>query len=157
MSKKSKAVIFDLDGTLADITHRLHYIKGYQTGDEQNSVDWNTFNEACVNDEPKWDIIELLDVFKTNNYKIIICTGRAGTPKVMALTKQWLKIHCIEYDAIYFRGEKDFRSDDVVKRGMLNDIKNRWTILMAIDDRQRVVEMWRKEGLTCLQCQKGDY
>lgn len=38
-----KYIIVDLDGTLANIDHRLHYIK-------QNKPDWNAFYGACKDD-----------------------------------------------------------------------------------------------------------
>ncbi len=36
-------------------------------------------------------------------------------------------------------------------------IKAKYDILLAIADRQQVVDMWREQGLVCLQCDKGDF
>ena len=38
---------------------------------------------------------------------------------------------------------------------MIRPIKD--DVLMTVDDRQRVVDMWRAEGLTCLQVAPGDF
>jgi len=149
--------IFDLDGTLADISHRLHFIRGYSDSDEERKkVDWNAFNLACDKDEPKWDIVELFSSLKQVS-NIMICTGRMGTPEVVKKTLDWLAKYGINPHGVYFRSDGDYRSDDVVKKEMLDEIRMLGTVVAAIDDRDRVVDMWRDNGVTCLQCQKGDY
>ena len=39
-------IIVDIDGTIADCSHRLHYIKG-------EKKDWNSFFKAAGKDKPK--------------------------------------------------------------------------------------------------------
>jgi hypothetical protein len=50
-----------------------------------------------------------------------------------------------------------FIPDEVLKKDMLDkhlDINN---IFMVVDDRQKVVDMWRSLGLTCLQVAEGNF
>ncbi|HUF00459.1 MAG TPA: hypothetical protein VMN99_14470 [Anaerolineales bacterium] len=54
------------------------------------------------------------------------------------------------------RLDKDKRSDVIVKREMLACLE-RATILFVVEDRSGVVEMWRSEGLVCLQCTPGEF
>jgi hypothetical protein len=155
-------VIFDLDGTLADIKHRLHYINRpepkmleHDTLVDDWKPDWNAFNAACEQDDYKWRIGALLTTFKQIGRSIAIFTGRDETYR--AHTERWLKNKGIEYDLLKMRPAKDYRSDTIVKLEMFQQHFVPSDIWMVVDDRDKVVEMWRELGLTCLQVQKGDY
>lgn len=137
-------VLFDFDGTLCDITHRLPLIK-------QENPDWDQFFRHCVFDEPKENIIALARALGGAGHKIHIVSGRSNL--VMNESCAWLNKHGVPYDAITMRHNGDHTPDDKLKRGWLRggSLGPREDILFAIDDRQRVVDMWREEGLTCLQ------
>ena len=54
-------IICDLDGTIANVQHRLHYIKNPDgTMKPYAERDWDSFHAACVDDEPYKDVIEIL-------------------------------------------------------------------------------------------------
>ena len=56
------------------------------------------------------------------------------------------------------REDKDSRPDSEVKQDILRRLQGQCKkILFVVDDRQSVVDMWRANGVTCLQCKKGDY
>jgi hypothetical protein len=57
---------------------------------------------------------------------------------------------------LLLRKDNDRRADGVVKREMLAAI-DKSRILFVVEDRSRVVEMWRSEGLVCLQCAPGEF
>jgi hypothetical protein len=60
--------------------------------------------------------------------------------------------------ALYMRPARDSRDDGIVKSELLDRIiADGYEPWLAIDDRDRVVEMWRARGLTCLQCAPGDF
>lgn len=152
--------IFDQDGTLADITHRLHFIKGIrQEGDNEWSgvekKDWDGFNSHIHLDKPKPDIVRLNHMaFK--ECMIAIVTGRSE--QYRQATEAWLKQHNIHYHELLMRKQGDFRSDYIVKQEIYDThFKGQRQVLFAIDDRDQVVDMWRRNGITTLQCQKGDY
>ncbi len=148
MKSYKEHVIFDLDGTLCDISHRLHFIKDQQK-------DWKSFNEACVFDSPKPDMIGLFHALDLK-YVMWIVSGRMDT--VRDQTLDWLNKHNIVPYKLIMRKNGDYTPDDDLKRSWLYDgtLPNKDDILMAIDDRARVVDMWRKEGITCLQCEKWE-
>lgn len=159
-------VIFDLDGTLADITHRLHHIKekvekvfDHESDtfiEKKSKADWHAFNAACSSDDPKSHIISLLKMFKHYGKQIAIVSGRDSTYQVA--TEKWLKSKGVEWDILLMRAPKDYRSDTDIKKELFEKHFKAEDVWLVVDDRDKVVEMWRKElGLTCLQCQKGDY
>lgn len=147
--KKNKWVIFDLDGTLCDVSHRLYLIK-------REHPLWEAFNEACTSDIPRRRELELLKVMRKAGYKIALFTGRsvAFQPE----TEEWLQYYGVKYDALQMRPSGDRRSDSVVKAEYLSKagIKPE-QVLFVVEDRDRVVKMWRDMGLLCLQNVNGAY
>ena len=73
-------------------------------------------------------------------------------------TEQWLFWNDIPFSELLMRKKSDFRSDHIVKEELLIQIRDRWgDIAFAVDDRQQVVDMWRRNGITCLQCDYGNF
>lgn len=147
---KKKAIIVDIDGTLADISTTIHIL-------EKDATNWDEWAEAtrkCPSN--KW-CEELIDAMYVRGYHIVFVTGRNN--KYRALTKEWLKRHTTVKDyTLVMRPNNDFRSDELVKEDLYYDeVEKRYDILFVVDDRQRVVDAWRKLGLVCLQCARGDY
>lgn len=145
--EKEKVVIFDLDGTLADIDHRLHFVQG-------DSKDWDAFYAACVDDTPKQNIIELLNCMNDAGHGIVISSGRSA--QTLEATNQWLKKYGVVYDAIYMRPEGCYVPDQALKKAWLDEGKfgPKENILFVVEDRDRMVQMWRGAGLTCLQVEQ---
>ena len=144
----SNVYIFDLDGTLADVTHRLHHIR-------KSTPDWNSFNHACEDDTPIPHVVELNRILSVK-HGIIICSGRSND--VENKTVSWLIKHSINYDKLYMRRAKDFRSDEIVKKEMHDHILGLGHCIKGVfDDRDKVVNMWRENGIPCYQVAKGDF
>lgn len=143
-------IIFDLDGTLADVNHRRKFL-------EQSKPDWDAFYAHMADDVPNENIVALYkSLWKQDQYEVLIVTGRHE--RFRALTMNWFKKYDIPYSKILMRGDKDFRPDHEVKQDMLNLLlADGKKILFTVDDRQQVVDMWRRNGITCLQCDYGDF
>jgi hypothetical protein len=142
-------VIVDLDGTLADCGHRLHHIRA---GGAKN---WDAFFAACHLDQPHEVVVALVRALKSE-HRLIFCSGRPE--KSRAATEAWLERHLGLRGPLYMRGDRDRRGDDIVKRELLARIRaDGFAPELAIDDRQRVVDMWRAEGLVCAQVAAGDF
>lgn len=139
-----RAVIFDIDGTLSDATHRLHHI----TNGHRN---WDAFFGSMGEDPCHEPIRDLVFTMGRDRNHILLCSGRPDDYR--AVTEAWLSEHDIPYDALYMRPAGDTRADYIVKAqllaGMREDGYEPW---LVIDDRPSVVAMWREQGLTCLQC-----
>ncbi len=144
-----KAVIFDIDGTLANNDERQKILK-------DNVHNWQNFFNEMGNDTVNKAISEIYDIIKkTKKYKMLIVTGRPETYR--KITEQWLIWNRIEYDNLYMRSENDCRSDVDVKREILQKIREQYDVSFVFDDRRSVVQMWREEGLVCFQCFDHDY
>ncbi len=140
-------VVVDLDGTLANIDHRLHFIK-------REKPDWDGFFKACVDDTPNDWCVELIEGMRCNAEVLIVS---ARSRMVEKETKAWLgKVFNRPASApeslVMLRAEGDNTPDVDLKKKWLNESGFKDRILFVVDDRQRVVNMWRKEGLVCLQC-----
>lgn len=134
-------VIFDIDGTLADLSHRLHHITG-------KSRNYEAFFDALKDDAPRSAIIRLAQVL--NEHETVLVSGRPSD-RIQA-TEQWLKWHRVPYDALYMRKAGDHRADHIVKREILDQLRaDGWEPWLVIDDRPTVVAMWRAAGIECLQ------
>jgi predicted kinase len=152
-----KAIIFDIDGTLADISHRLHYI-------QDGRKDYKGFYEACVDDKLKTDVAELYNIIMTAQqaedhwlaatFHVFICTGRPEDYRQPTLN--WLRSQEVEgFESLLMRPSGDFRPDYIIKEEMLRKIQAYgYEVLFTIDDRQQVVDMWRRNGITCFQCEQ---
>lgn len=143
------AVIFDMDGTLADCSHRLHYVN---SGSKKN---WKQFFALCHEDSPRVEIVRLAVELALKN-AIIIASGRPE--HLRKVTEDWLAKHDVPFERIYLRTEGDRRPDGVVKAEMLSMMHaNGFEPWLVVDDRQSAVDAWRKLGLSCLQCDESRY
>lgn len=148
--------IFDLDGTLADLSHRKHMLE-----ERHDPSRWRRFYAACGRDEPIHSVIGTMERLR-RFADVWIFSGRSD--EVRGITVDWLTTHTSfmthELDtALTMRQAGDYRADDVVKRewldGMLGDDRKR--LVAVFDDRDRVVAMWRAAGVHCFQVAPGDF
>ena len=136
-------VVFDLDGTLADISHRLHFIQG-------GKRDWDSFFKACVDDVEVTNVIEALCAHSFAGHKVEIWSARSDV--VRDETKQWLDSIGISPELlVHMRAEGDTTPDVELKRSWLHALAPDERPNVVYDDRQSVVDMWREEGVSCFQ------
>lgn len=146
---KIKYIICDLDGTIALIDHRRHLV----TGEKKY---FQKFNSLCIHDTPNIPVIELLKNMAFYGYVTIICSGRDETFRKD--TVDWLKFNGVAYESLYMRPKNNSDPDNDLKRSWLySKLPPKDQILFVLDDRQKVVDMWREEGLTCFQVAPGNF
>lgn len=141
-------VAFDLDGTLADITHRLHFI-------QNKPKDWPAFFRACVNDVPIDPMINVAFAMAQMGHIIEVWSGRSDI--VRPETEEWLKAKGVPYRELRMRKDGDYRADHIVKAEWLEALHPHMRPVLAFDDRQQVVDMWRAHGIRCAQVAPGDF
>tara|TARA_R100000995_G_C3420202_1_gene93540 strand:- start:96 stop:584 length:489 start_codon:yes stop_codon:yes gene_type:complete len=162
MNKKGnmdKKVIFDLDGTLADITQRRVLSTDAVTG----KMNWDIFFDPknIGLDQPNTPVITMAQLLHSQGYKIIIFSGRSKATK--DATRDWLTKHNVPFDLLKMRPTDDhwhFMKDSDLKEFWLDDIFPGLEIndiFAVFDDRQQVVDMWRSRGLTCFQVADGNF
>lgn len=149
MSEKKLCYIVDVDGTIANTEHRIHYI----TNGHKN---WDAWHANSHKDEPIDEVVGILDMATHAGIKIVLCTAR--DEKCRDDTVTWLDDNDIPYDALYMRKLGDRRDDDIVKFELLERIyEDGYEPILVLEDRNRVVKMWRSAGLRCLQVADGDF
>lgn len=143
-------IICDIDGTIADNSHRLHLIK-------EKPKNWKLYTALSLEDKPITNIIHVINSLNIVN-KVFYCSGRGENERDATLT--WLqtnRILCYS-DHLFLRAEKDYRPDFVIKEEMLNNILSLgYTPVMAFEDRKRCVDMYRSRGLTVAHIAEGDF
>lgn len=154
---KIPAIIVDIDGTITDISHRLHFI-------EWEKKDWDGFYSHLSEDKPKQDIIALIkSVYydednRWDNLQLIFVTWRSD--KYFPITDTWLRKHAFPYAdyKIFMRKEWDFRQDYEVKKEIYeNEIKDKYDVNYIFEDRDQVVKMYRELWLTVLHVVNGNF
>lgn len=140
-------VVVDLDGTLANVDHRLNLVK-------REKKWFDKFYELAYKDKPNLWCVRLIQAMVMAGCEVRIVSARPV--RLFIQTGEWLIRHGIPTQQVslsLLRGDKDFTPDVELKRKWLHrsDVKKE-NILFVVDDRQRVVDMWREEGLVCLQC-----
>jgi phosphoglycolate phosphatase-like HAD superfamily hydrolase len=151
---KQKAIIFDLDGTLCNTDHRQHFVQG-----EYKKKDFDKFYENMHLDPPHAWCVNLVHLYYNAGYKIFFCSGRPDNYREK--TEVWIHQHTLlrlsEY-VLMMRPAGNYGDDRIIKEAMYRTgIEPEYMVEVVIDDRQKVVDMWRAIGLTCLQCAPGDF
>lgn len=144
-------ICFDLDGTLADITHRLHYIK-------DGRKDWPAFYRACVDDKPGFVALDVFRALRDSGQHIIdIWSGRSDEVRVE--TEKWLSYFAPGYRELKMRKAGDYSPDHELKASWMEEHLAKYGSYhaMAVDDRSRVVAEWRKRGTVCFQIAEGNF
>jgi hypothetical protein len=169
MSKKT--VIFDLDGTLANIDVRRD-----KSMKPNGKLDWDIF--AAPDSIKNWDtpnepVIKMAQMFHQDGFKIVIFSGR--NDRGFDATDAWLTWWDVPFDLLVMRPDKfkdkswpiangnpatpdmRFMPDEILKKKMLDTFVDIDDVFLVVDDRDKVVKMWRDLGLNTFQVAPGDF
>jgi predicted kinase len=137
-------VLVDIDGTVALIP------EGGRSPYDRTRVS---------EDVPNQPVIDLVNILR-KDYEVIFVSGREGTEQCYRDTLAWLSKH-VQWEIpgfLFMRPEGDMRNDSIIKYELYNKyIHGKYNVKYVVDDRNRVVEMWRSLGLTVLQVADGDF
>jgi hypothetical protein len=175
--------IFDLDGTLVDLKHRRHFVERpacHRCGSVKNTCEhthqrpafkpnWDAFHAACVNDTPIPQVIALLNLIGLADADWMIWSDRSDVVRKETVDYLHHRINVPYFGGHYscddmnhrltMRAAGDYTPDDVLKESWLHALSsaNRTRISCTFDDRDRVVAMWRRNGIVCCQVAPGDF
>ena len=154
---KIPAIIVDIDGTIADCSHRLHFI-------EWEKKDWDGFYQHLSEDKPKQDIIDLIkyivgtNIYVQDKIRVLYVTWRSW--KTYVATSKWMEYVWIDTisSVLFMRTEWDFHQDYEIKKEIYEkEIKDKYDVKYVFEDRDQVVKMYRELWLTVLQVANGDF
>lgn len=155
--KLPKAILCDLDGTLAIMGDRSPY-------DASN---------CDVKDHPNWPVIETVMAMHDQGVEIIFMSGRDGKyrPETVRFIEKYCRFTpdpetCTGFGAmerpipyqLHMRAEGDTRKDSIIKEELfMEHVFGKFNVLFVLDDRNQVVDKWREMGLTCFQVAPGAF
>ena len=178
-------VIFDIDGTLLDISHRLHLIgvsdstAPSERAHPTDSKRWKEFRDPKLKEHDKVirPVASMAKAFLQNGHRVILCSGRMEEERdatvkslaaVFGLVNKNRKIITpagrgrayLEFTKnipMYMRADSDYRPDYEAKYDLLLAMyKDGYNPEMAVDDRPAVIRMWRREGLLVADVGQGE-
>lgn len=154
MKTKPKAVIFDVDGSLVDVSSIRHHLI---PSDPRFSgrKDFTKFHEESVNCPPHWWVKRGFLIRQEQGYKVIVVTARQE--KYRAHTSWWLSEQGLHPDEHHHRQNGDFRKDVEIKREILADLRKRYDIVQAWDDNPAIIELWKSEGIDTVEVPGWEY
>ncbi|MER7761771.1 AAA family ATPase [Streptomyces sp. NPDC097619] len=134
------AVMCDIDGTLA--------LRG-----DRGPYDFTRCGEDLLNPPVR----EALEAFReAKGDTVVLLSGRSEEHR--SVTEEWLTRHEVHWDELWMRAEGDGRSDDVVKSELFDrHVRTRFAVRVSLDDRDRVVAVWRRMGLPTWQVNYGNF
>lgn len=159
MGVGGRAVIVDIDGTLANGDHRKKYVSGVCmdcdgfevcnrcAGNGKAKKDWKTYFSLIHLDTPIRPVVEWVKSLKDEGYYVVIVSGRGMDGEVARATEDQLEAFGVPYDRLFMRNAGDVREDSIIKKEILDAIRPNIEIAFAIDDRPRVIRMWRENGI----------
>jgi hypothetical protein len=121
--------VFDIDGVVADVRHRLHHLDGRRK-------DWRRFHGAAGDDPPLPEGLALVADLAAR-HDIVWLSGRPEW--LRGLTTEGLTEHQLPHTEIYLRGDADRRPARVFKLGVLRSLTPR-TVAAFVDDDHEVVQ-----------------
>ncbi|MGW9346232.1 phosphatase domain-containing protein [Nocardiopsis flavescens] len=142
MADRRQCILVDIDGTLA--LREGEHARG--------PFEWHRVGE----DSPNTNVIEVVRRLAAGGLDVVYMSGRSDECRRETLA--WLDGHVGVAGDLHMRRRGDFRSDDTVKRELYRrHVRDRADVLCVLDDRDKVVRMWRELGLTVLQVAEGDF
>lgn len=144
-------IIVDLDGTLYDASNRNHLAQAGL---------WDDFHRASTTDNPNHDVRAVVDALQEAGHTLLGVTGR--NERYRPITLSWLMRWQIHLDDLLMRPDDNFTSDAVIKVKLVENwlaehAMDRREVLLALEDRDKMVDAWRNWGIPCHQVRPGGY
>lgn len=148
---KPRAVIYDMDGTLADVTGIRHYVMG---GPENYyKKDFDAFHRESVNAPPHAHVVRRAQITHAMGFTNIIVTARGSNYRHH--TAMWLALNNVPSAALYMRPQGDFRPDYEVKSDIYERVSRSFDVVQAVDDNPKIIKLWNDCAIESVICIPG--
>lgn len=151
--KGDKIVVCDIDGTIANLDHRLQYGKG-------ETKDWDKFFSLIMSDTLIWEtVVKVREKLNESGARLILVSARPD--KYRAFTMDWLFDKLLgsgietKFEMLLMRPSNDKRPDTEVKSDIYEKYLKNLDIVAVFDDRPSVIRMWREKGLNVIDVGSG--
>lgn len=144
MQQRRKAIVVDIDGTVALRCDRSPY----------------DISVKLLDDQPNWPVLDVARAMWLMGSDVIFLSGRMDKGDCRKYTMQWLSQYLTyNHSGLFMRPEGDFRKDSEVKWDLYSEhVEPFYDVTCVLDDRDQVVQMWRTRAkLCCLQVNYGDF
>ena len=133
--------VFDIDGVLADVRHRLHHV-------ERKPKHWDAFFDAAVDDPPLPQGVALAQE-SAKDCEVVYVTGRPE--RCRADTLEWFARHGLPQGQLSMRRPRDFRPARVAKLDLLRRLAGERTVAVVVDDDEQVCDAYEAAGFRVLR------
>ncbi len=143
-------IIFDIDGTIADVEHRRHFV-----ADGNN--DWKSFRKETVFDTPVQWVVDIAKRHIAAGDEVAFFSARNESERTVTESQisRWVGDG---HKGVFLRPDGDFRPDEEFKSDLADSFEEMGgKIDIVFDDRNKVVDMWRKRGTPVVQVADGDF
>lgn len=135
------AVIFDIDGTLADVDEFLHHL----VNRPDSPRDWQGFHREVGKAKVKLEVLSMLHLYQHRGVYTILLTSR--NVDWQEETMGWLKKNNITYDVLMMRSKGDRRSAPEFKEDRFKKISQDFNIVRVFDDHPGVCGVAEELGI----------
>lgn len=137
------AFIFDIDGVLADSSHRAHHLR-------KRPPDWQSYRAGIADDKPIAPIVALASALHAARQSVLLVTSRDAATRPQ--TEQWLESHGVQYTALFMRPAGDTRLEYDVKSDLIADARDAgYDPIVLIDDRDDAIRAAIGQRIAALQ------
>ena len=133
--------VFDIDGVLADVRHRLHHVEGARK-------DWDAFFRAAAEDPPLAQGVALAQE-SANDCDVVYVTGRPERCREDTLA--WFRRHGLPEGRLSMRRDGDHRPARLAKPQLLRSLARDRVVAVVVDDDAQVCAAYRKAGWRVLE------
>lgn len=133
MKRHTRAVLFDLDSTIANTYHRQHMVPAIRDG----KLTWDDYAMACAEDETFPGVVRLATLMWMH-FQVHIVSGRSDV--ALDLTDRWLRRYGVPFDVLKLRPPGHYESNSEFKISYIRELK------AAGIDASLFVEDWKSTG-----------
>lgn len=145
--KERETVVCDIDGTIADNSHRQHYL--------EEKKDWKSFFLAIEKDKPIFKILKKIEKLYLDGFQIIFITGRPEEYRL--LTQAWLKKYLHFNYTLLMRENNDWRDKIEIKKELFEKNLKNLKISIVFENDKDLCILWESLGLKVFKVNESDF